>query len=329
MLSIVEAAYRVDVPAQNWGARLLQATEGAIGGGIGGFACSFAWDDQACLRFDKESAVVLGVPGDMLTAILDGLAKSPPHWLHQHLTQPRGSALCVLTSEVDPEVELAYRPTLAARGISDGVNLVALDVNDRGFLLSLGVPSSFKMARGVRHSLRRAGTHVLAALRLRARLARLSAPEHPDAVLCPTGKLLHADGEASLSTARRALQTATRVIEEARASSRDDSALALESWKGLVASRWSLVDSFQQDGQRYVIARENLPPVTGPAALTPTERAVLTYLGRGSSTKETAYALGVSDSTVRVLLMRAARRCGVSTRKELLDLWNNERLRSA
>src|SRR6266540_1833450 len=42
------------------------------------------------------------------------------------------------------------------------------------------------------------------------------------------------------------------------------------------------------------------------------------YLAIGQSTKETAYALGISDVTVRVLLARAAAKLGVRSRAELL-----------
>jgi DNA-binding CsgD family transcriptional regulator len=30
----------------------------------------------------------------------------------------------------------------------------------------------------------------------------------------------------------------------------------------------------------------------------------------------------LSDTTIRVLLMRAVRKCGVKNRSELIDLWN-------
>jgi DNA-binding NarL/FixJ family response regulator len=54
--------------------------------------------------------------------------------------------------------------------------------------------------------------------------------------------------------------------------------------------------------------------------LTPTERCVVTCALRGFSTKEIAYTLGISDSTVRVLIMRAVRRYGYRSRRELMKL---------
>ena len=77
-------------------------------------------------------------------------------------------------------------------------------------------------------------------------------------------------------------------------------------------------DRFESNGERYVVAKDNVPRLDGLVALTPTERFVVAYAARGSTTKEIAYALGISATTVRVLLMRAARRYGVRSRKALL-----------
>jgi DNA-binding CsgD family transcriptional regulator len=131
---------------------------------------------------------------------------------------------------------------------------------------------------------------------------------------------LHAEGEAKLAGGRRALRAAVLDVEQARTSLRTQPGPALALWKGLVSARWTLVDEFDSHGAKYVVARENAPRPTGLVSLTPTERCVVTYAARGFSTKEIAYTLGISATTVRVLLMRAVRRCGVRGREELLQL---------
>jgi DNA-binding CsgD family transcriptional regulator len=148
----------------------------------------------------------------------------------------------------------------------------------------------------------------------------LSAHSDARAILSPEGKLLHADGAAKLAGARQALQAAVRDIERARTSSRDDVERALNLWKGLVSARWTVVDEFDTHGEKYIVARENPVRATSLSKLTPTERCVVTCVARGFSTKEVAYTLGINDATVRVLLMRAARRYGVRGRRELLKL---------
>jgi DNA-binding CsgD family transcriptional regulator len=92
---------------------------------------------------------------------------------------------------------------------------------------------------------------------------------------------------------------------------------ALGEWKGLVDGRWSLVDKFDRDGKRFVLARRNEPGVRTLSPLSDRERQVVAYVALGHSNKLIAYELGIADSTVRVLVARAARKLGARTREEL------------
>ena len=252
-------------------------------------------------------------------------------------TSDRAAESCTpcSTSEVDTEGNLAYRRDLAWRGVRDGLNIACTDLDNDGVLLSLARPDLRPLELEARTNLVRLGTHLLAAFRLRRGLGldpgRQSASDNAadgpamsgavEAVLTPEGEVVDAAGEAQLGEARRALRVAVRGVERARWRARRSSHEALKVWRGLVAARWTLVDEFDEsDGSRYVVARVNVPRPAGMASLTPTERVVVTYTARGFSTKETAYALGLSDATVRVLIMRAARRCGARNRAELLAM---------
>jgi DNA-binding NarL/FixJ family response regulator len=57
----------------------------------------------------------------------------------------------------------------------------------------------------------------------------------------------------------------------------------------------------------------------GLATLTTRETEVLMHAIGGRSSKAIAHELRIADSTVRVLLWRAARRLGARTRRELLE----------
>jgi DNA-binding NarL/FixJ family response regulator len=163
------------------------------------------------------------------------------------------------------------------------------------------------LARSTVTRWKRLSAHLAAGLRLRA---RLSAPTKPsadgEAVLRPDGRVEHATGDAKATAARDALKAGARAVDRARgALRRRDADEAVEVWRGLVAGRWSLIDRFESDGRRYLVAHRNAPDVPDPRALTERERQVLGYADLGHPNKLIAYHLGLSPSTVGVLLVRA------------------------
>jgi DNA-binding CsgD family transcriptional regulator len=82
-------------------------------------------------------------------------------------------------------------------------------------------------------------------------------------------------------------------------------------------SRWTVVEEFITGGFRYQLVRR---PVTSapPPQLTPREKEALDYAHQGHSNKSIAFALGLSPSTIGVLLFRAAAKLGVKSREQLL-----------
>ena len=130
---------------------------------------------------------------------------------------------------------------------------------------------------------KRLSVHIAAALRLR----RLG--DRVEAVLDPDGKVAHATARAA--EAREELRAATRHIDQARSrSGRADADTALELWQGLVMGRWTLVDRFDSDGRRYVLACRNTPTTGRFPMLTRREQQVVFYISLGQSLKQTSYA---------------------------------------
>ena len=95
---------------------------------------------------------------------------------------------------------------------------------------------------------------------------------------------------------------------------------ALESWRALTGGRWSLVDQFDHDGKRYIVAYKNAPaaPTSAVASLTEREAQVLGYLAQGHSNKLIGYELGLAPSTVAMHLGTAAGKLGTKTRVDLV-----------
>jgi DNA-binding CsgD family transcriptional regulator len=164
--------------------------------------------------------------------------------------------------------------------------------------------------------------HIKAGMRLRRRLcelrAKMDAPPSQGAVLTPAGKLLHAEGEARESSAREALEAVTRRIDAARTERAGRDERALEIWQGLVDGRWSLVEHFDRDGKRFLLAHRNPEDVTDPRGLTNMESRVTALAVRGYSNKLIAYHLGIQEGTASSHLHRAQRKLGLESRVELV-----------
>ena len=92
----------------------------------------------------------------------------------------------------------------------------------------------------------------------------------------------------------------------------------MESWEGLVDGRWSLVDRFDTDGRRFVVAVKNDPAHPDPRGLTTREREIAEFVGLGRSTKQIGYTLGVSLSAVTNLTAQAQEKLGLSSRSSSL-----------
>ncbi len=92
---------------------------------------------------------------------------------------------------------------------------------------------------------------------------------------------------------------------------------ALAMWRTLVTCRWSLVDRFESDGRRYLVARANEPPTAPRGELTDRQYQVASMAALGHSNKMIGYALGLLAATVSEHLSRACQRLGVRLRAEL------------
>jgi DNA-binding NarL/FixJ family response regulator len=158
-------------------------------------------------------------------------------------------------------------------------------------------------------------------LRLRS-VTEGAAIERASVVLSPTGKLEHATAHAKTPPVREALRDAARAIDRARGSLRrrdPDEAVAI--WTALVRGRYTLVDAFDTDGRRFLVARENSPSAPGPSTLTLSERQVAALRAAGHSMKLIAYELDLSPATVSRKLRNAMTKLGVRDAIELARVY--------
>ncbi len=173
-------------------------------------------------------------------------------------------------------------------------------------------------------------SHLGAGLRLRALTASITLDAKPvEGILDASGKLFDARDRAMETSAREALREAVRRIDHIRTrAGRSDPDAAMEAWEGLVEGRWSLVDHFDTDRRRFVVAIKNDPTYPDPRGLTMRERQVAEFVGLGHSCKEISYTLGVSQSAVTNCTARAQNKLGLSSLPELVAFFAPSGLRT-
>ena len=318
LLDCLAAAYRLDLDGAEYVSQLAEAAASVLDRGHGVIAYTYDARDRARPRIDHFAVSKRFDPSWLpaFDAAVEAAALdigSPSH--------PAGfdvweRMLCGQASAV-PKMR-PFLPLFAhLGGARDAFAVNALDASGQGLWLGAPLPSTVREPREQFTLFTRFAAHLTSAVRLR----KSAAKPKPAAILAPSGALLHAEeGDDGVVEAREELRHATLAFDEARTKKmRNDVELATRRWRPLVGSRWSLLDDFDSDGRRFVVAVANPPPTRPPRNdLSEREHQILTQAHMGHSTKVIAYELGLSDSTVRVLLHRAARKLGASTREEAL-----------
>jgi DNA-binding CsgD family transcriptional regulator len=324
ILSLVEAAYDVERAEPDWIDGLLAAAEPMLNGGMG--LGGYLYDSSTMPMKTWGLASRAGLP---IEALEMGCATFSDDYRRANWLVRRFGTLMQFP-ELIPHVEGV--DLFAAMGIRDVVALNALDHTGIGFWIAAPQPAVWELTPEKDERWSRVALHIAASVRLRARLARANqAPtRHAEAVISANGKIEDARGDAETRVARERLREAALAIDRARGSLRHrDADAALQGWPALIRGRWTLVDHFESDGKRYILAHTNAAAPPAPTSLSAREREVLERALLGRENKLIGYELGLADSTVRVLMSRAATKLGVRTRAEAIDAYRRLRADAA
>ncbi|MBX3206189.1 MAG: helix-turn-helix transcriptional regulator [Labilithrix sp.] len=317
LLDCLAASYRLDLSGTEYVRHLVEAAAPLLDRGLGVIAYTYDARDRerptidhfaTSKRFDPS-----WLPRFYAALVAAGHDGPPsPTGFHAWRHLPCGQASTL------PKMR-PLLPCFAQMGGSrDTFAVNALDASGQGLWIGAPLPSTVKVPDARVALFTRFAAHLTSALRLRRSAA--GGKPLPAAVLSPNGTLLDAASGEDVIEVREELRRATVAFEQARTKKmRSDVDLATKRWRPLVVSRWSLLDDFDSDGRRFVVAVENASPTRPPRTdLSEREHQVMTQAHLGHTDKVIAYELGLSTSTVRVLLHRATRKLGASTRREAL-----------
>jgi len=318
LVEFLEATYDFESDDPSWLSAVMHAAREVWG--RGGPMHGAIYDASDVAAFRALQIFVDGFADDGLQHIVKGPELLTPELIARSFRSSLVSTSALALPEMGPMYD-AIRPL----GLVDTLYINGLDPRGHGLFFGIWTTGRCELPASELAVYRRMAHHLGAANRYRRRLrqaradrASFDVTDDAEAVLDARHRIVHAEGPAKKKDARAALIETSKARELARVPG-PGAREGLRRWPPLTAARWTLVDSFERSGARYVVARENQSELSGLAALSERERQVVAYAALGQSTKETAYALGISDSTVRVLLARAAARLGAKTRASLLD----------
>jgi DNA-binding NarL/FixJ family response regulator len=316
-VSIIEALYAIELPQREWLGHVARTSAAAIPlAHCGAYAITYdASDVNDCLftgfastgDVDERLAYALEFEfpetyrqrPQLVEAVLRRVAFAPSHELPM------------------PEELRGSHEQLARFGVDHILGLNGVNVDGRGAHIGLLLPDRESSIDA--ELLARLSSHLAAAARLRQRLGDAPPLERADAILEANGTIAHAVGSARVHEARTALAAAARHLERLRGPSRRrDPEKAARDWRTLVRGEWSMVDYFDADGRRYILAQSNEPSLAPIDLLSQRERQVVALAAIGHSNKMIGYELGIAVSTVGVLLGRAARKLGTRKRRETM-----------
>jgi DNA-binding CsgD family transcriptional regulator len=321
-ISLVESAYRVEAEQGAWLGSLAESAR-SFDQGFGLVAISgsivpmqgFLLDAYAVHKMDPEVAHGLRT----MTAANPAVGAESVQRACSGATFSEAMGVRAATVLLRPLERLGCKDMLGVMSIDPGGSVLGL---------TIPLPKVRSLSRRERDQWDRVAAHLAAGQRLQRRqLEGRQAPDAEsdlgDAILRPDGHVEHARENAKSAASRASLRDAALAMDRARSSlRREDPDHGLSVWRALVSGRWSLVDKFDSDGRRYLVAHKNDPRTRALAALTSREQQIAAYRALGHSNKRIAYELGLSESTVSEVGRRALTKLGISSRADLARLYS-------
>lgn len=313
-VGLVERAYRLEGDDDAWLAQLLEHAAALSRRGFWPTIGTYQYTSRTlCL----ERTATLG-PAHAREILRASMAVETPTVRRFFRSGPAVSSLSEALYTHEPGLAAVVQQ-LTAGAVTDKLAVKGLTGHGRAVIICWLFSDCIEPTAQERHRWQCVASHLGAGLRLRGLAETLRCDLQPvEAVLDCSGVVREARAGAQRSSARIALRDAVRRIDRLRTRrGRSDPDRALSAWQGLVCGRWSLVDHFDADGRRFVLAIRNDPAHPDPRGLTPRERQVAEFLGQGLSCKAIGYTLGISPSAVTNCTSRAARKLGLSSLAEL------------
>jgi DNA-binding CsgD family transcriptional regulator len=323
IIDFTEAAYDLELSDEEWLPTILKRGLPVLEQGLGVAGMRYGRPPEEG-PFQLLDIHVASGPQEFAERHAAALATTPPHVLREQV-RPGCAGTASMDSKGDLERLAHY--TSYVDYCKDVLYLTAVDGKGSGVAVVAPLKEITTLTGQDLQRWQMLAAHVDAGHRLRNVLAdedddepHTDLPYGAEAIFdANTFRLIDAVGRTQERSTTKKLRDAAVTVDRARGKMRDaDPEGALQIWKALVRGRWSMVDWFDSDDRRFVLALPNAPRVHDPRGLTERESQVVAYAVLGQTNKMIGYRLGLSKSRVSVLLRRAMRKLNVQTRAQLV-----------
>jgi DNA-binding CsgD family transcriptional regulator len=324
-IDLIEFIYDLDVPKKEWIPSMLEVGLPLFDHGYGVLGMTYMRPPEGGMPTPSKFYQSAG-PSDLPERLLMGSTLADPELLREVNRSGVVTTLSAQAHRVPGGLE-AFEPHIAPA--KDLLAITAVDPSGVGLSLSILLPEVTTLTGKDREIWTMIGAHLVSGFRLRRYLEQARdaltkntpLPNNAEAVLDPKKfEITDAVGPAADNTTVEFIRETARLIDKARGRlRREDPDEALEIWRALVEGRWSMVDWFDSDGRRFVLAHPNPPNLKDPRGLSERERQVATYAALGESNKLVSYRLGISQPKVSTTLKSAMHKLGVQTRPQLVE----------
>lgn len=327
VIDLVEAAYDLEKSDGDWLGQLVEVGAPVFDHGFG--FCANEFVVEPCARGAKVALGELRMKS--LPADFPGRVAAVMDQVSPELTAAaNGHGLASTFSEAGRDFPEEVERVVGTLGYGDLLGMLAVDPNGAGVQIVAPLGIATNLTPRARERWQMLGAHIASAFRLRRALAAGSEqsgvdptclPRDAEAVLDASGfRIVEAVGAANENKSIDSLREAARGVDRARgALRRADPERALETWQALVRGRWSMVDWFDVDGRRFVLALPNTPEVPDPRGLTEQEAQVVDLILLGEPSKMIAYRIGLSQPRISGLLKSAMSKLGVTSKTQLVE----------
>ncbi len=293
----VDAAYDRGPTDTEWFSQLIQAHLPLLDHGLGVGGLIAVKSKTPGLPTIEATHVETG-PDDLMARQIESAAALPAERTHEQ-TYTGVFVVSERTAEYPAMLE-TWRTFFD--GAADAIGVMTVDTDGRGVLILAPTPEVVELGPRERSRWEMVAAHLASGARLRSALKKQRAtvtsesglPLGADAIIDPTDFRITDGGQS-------------------------DTNEALADWWALVGGQWSMVDWFDTDDRRFVLALPNPPSVPNPRGLTEQEQRVIAFAALGDSHKLIAYRLGLSRSRVSHLVASGMRKLGTKTQAELVQ----------